>query len=62
MKNNSFRAPQKQLKSSWVELAFSKPKSLGPTIKKSLGSRSTAIIKDRGTFATKSSFNNSNIY
>ena len=61
-KNNSFRAPQKNLKSSWVELAFSKPKSAGPIVMKSLGNRSTAIIKDRGTFVTKSSFNNSNIY
>lgn len=61
MKNDTFRAPQKALKSSWVEIAYSKPKA-GSLIKKSLSRNSTAIIKSRGTYITNSSNNNSNIY
>ena len=60
--NNGFRAPQKSLKSSWVQIAYSKPKSNGPIIKKSLGNRSTAIIKDRGIMDTNATFLNSNQY
>ena len=58
----AFKAPQKSLQSSWVQIAFNKPKSLGPIVKKSLGSRSLAIIKDRGNFMSNSSSNHSNLY
>lgn len=57
----TFKAPQKSLKSSWVQIAFSKPKQL-TVVKKSLGSRATAIVKDGGNFLTNSSFNHSNLY
>lgn len=59
--NNTFRAPQKNLKTSWVEIVYSKPKA-GSVIKKSLSRNSTAIVKNRGSFLTNSSNNNSNIY
>jgi hypothetical protein len=61
MSNNYFRAPQKQLKSSFPQISFTKAKNVGIVIKKSIGSRPTAIIKDRGLMAT-SSTSNSNMY
>jgi len=51
---NEFKAPQKTLKSSWVSVAFSKPKSTGVIIKRSLSSRSKPIFKDRGQLTTLS--------
>jgi hypothetical protein len=59
--HNTIQAPIKKLRSSWVEIAYSKPKA-GSVIKKSLSRNSTAIIKSRGTYITNSSNNNSNIY
>lgn len=57
-----FKAPQKPLKSSWVQLAFTKGKS-GPIIKKSLGNpRQSFIAKNRGDMFTNSQMNHSNLY
>jgi hypothetical protein len=47
MKNN-FKAPQKTLRTSWVQMAFSKPKTGGVTIKRSLSSRATPVIRENG--------------
>jgi len=45
---HQIKAPQKALRTSWVQMAFSKPKSTGTIIKRSLSSRATPIIKTRG--------------
>ena len=46
--DNNFRAPQKTLRSSWATMAFSKPKTGGMIIKRSLSSRATPIIRENG--------------
>lgn len=46
--NNDFRAPIKTLRSSWVTMAFSKPKTSGMIIKRSLSFRATPIMKSAG--------------
>ncbi len=56
-----FKAPQKPLRSSWVQIAFKKPKAV-TIIKKSLGSRATAMIKDRGNMISNSNTIHSNLY
>ena len=53
-KNNTFRAPIKSLKTSWVSVAFSKPKTGGVIIKRSLSSRPKSIFKDKGQLTTLS--------
>jgi hypothetical protein len=58
---NTFYAPQKQLKSSFPQISFTKPKNVGIIIKKSIGNRPTAIIKDRGNMATSAAVS-SNMY
>jgi len=59
-KKTDFRAPQKALRTSWVQMAFSKPKSTGTIVKRSLGSRPTPIFKSRGV--TMSNSNDSYAY
>lgn len=49
---NEFKAPQSQLRTSWVQMAFSKPKTGGSLIKRSLSSRATPIIKSAGKYVT----------
>ena len=56
-----FKAPQKSLKSSWVEIVFAKPKKSFVT-KKSLGSRPTPITRYRGELDTHSNQKHSNQY
>jgi hypothetical protein len=56
-----FKAPQKPLRSSWVQIAFSKPKA-SSIIKKSLSNRPTAMIKDRGNMMSNSTTLHSNLY
>jgi hypothetical protein len=56
-----FKAPQKPLRSSWVQIAFKKPKA-ATIIKKSLGSRPTAMIKDRGNMISNSNTLHNNLY
>jgi hypothetical protein len=51
-----FKAPQKSLRTSWVEIVYTRPKSL-TVVKKSLGSRPTAMIKDRGNMASNTNAN-----
>jgi hypothetical protein len=55
-----FKAPQKPLRTSWVQLVYSKPKSL-TIVKKSLGPNPTAMIKSRGKVASNTA-GNSNEY
>ncbi len=53
MKTNKsdFRAPIKPLQSSWVTLAYSKPKKGAIVVKRSLGSsRQVPLIKSMGQF------------
>lgn len=45
-----FKAPQKALRSSWRDECFSKPKTAGSVIKRSLGLRATPIGKLNGSF------------
>lgn len=54
---NEFKAPQSQLRTSWVQMAFSKPKTGGTLIKRSLSSRSTPIIKSAGRVVSGGSDN-----
>jgi hypothetical protein len=50
-----FKAPQKSLQSSWVSMAFKKPRKQGIyTIKKSLSSRATPILSYRGALTSHS--------
>lgn len=59
MKNDTaFRAPQKTLRTSWVQMAYSKPKSTGAIVKRSLSSRAKPIFKSKGQITTLS-FDNS---
>jgi hypothetical protein len=51
---NQIKAPHRALRTSWVQLAFSKPKSTGTIIKRSLSSRATPIIKTRGQLTSLS--------
>jgi len=51
---NEFKAPQKTLRTSWVSVAFSKPKTGGVIIKRSLSSRSKPIFRDNGQLRTLS--------
>ena len=45
MKNTaSFKAPQRSLKTSWIEMAFSKPKKGALIVRKSLSNRSTPVV------------------
>lgn len=48
-----FKAPQKTLRTSWVEIAFTKPKAT-TVIKKSLSRNTTPIIKSKGIVASNS--------
>jgi hypothetical protein len=48
-----FKAPQKTLRTSWVEIVYTKPKAM-TVIKKSLSSRATPIIKSRGIVTSNS--------
>jgi len=57
----AFKAPQKSLQSSWVQIAFSKPKA-GSIIKKSLGRNAQSISKHRGDMFSNSSMKHSNLY
>jgi hypothetical protein len=50
MSKSSFKAPQKALRSSWRDECFSKPKTAGTIIKRSLGLRATPIGKLNGSF------------
>lgn len=45
---SDFRAPQKMLRTSWVQMVYSKPKKGAISIKRSLSSRSTPIFKTNG--------------
>jgi hypothetical protein len=54
MSKNNFKAPQKTLRTSWVSVAFSKPKTTGVIIKRSLSSNAKTIIKNRGQLTTLS--------
>ena len=40
----TFKAPQKKLRTSWVEMAFSKPQKGALIVRKSLSSRPQAIV------------------
>jgi hypothetical protein len=57
----AFKAPQKSLKSSWVQLAFSKPKA-GSITKRSLGNRPHIFTKNRGDMFSNATSNHSNLY
>jgi hypothetical protein len=48
-----FKAPQKTLRTSWVEIVYTKPKAM-TIIKKSLSRNATPIIKSRGVVASNS--------
>lgn len=52
MSKSYFKAPQKALRSSWRDECFSKPKTAGTIIKRSLGLRATPIGKVNGSFVT----------
>jgi len=56
-----FKAPQQALRSSWVQIAFSKPKACNVT-KRSLSNRANAIVKTPKGMATLSSLTSSNQY
>ena len=56
-----FRAPQKQLKSSWVDTPFTKPKACG-VVKHSLGRHKTAIVKTSFGVMATSAISHSNEY
>lgn len=58
---SKFNAPQKPLRSSWVQIAYTRSKK-GQVVKRSLGSRATPIIKDGGTVFSPSSKIHSNLY
>lgn len=58
---SNFKAPQAPLKSSWVQIAYTRSKK-GTIVKRSLGSRPTPMIKDRGTFFSPSNQAHSNLY
>lgn len=45
---SDFRAPIKTLKTSWVQMAYTKPKKGAISIKRSLSSRATPIFKNNG--------------
>jgi hypothetical protein len=51
---NQFKAPQVSLKTSWAQTVFTKPKSTGTIIKRSLSSRAKPIFKERGQLTTLS--------
>ena len=51
---NTFKAPQKTLRSSWISASFSKPKKGGVLIKKSLSSRARPIFSNKGELTTLS--------
>lgn len=61
MSNNTFRAPQKKLQSSFPNVITLRSKTGGRVIKYSLSRNSKPIIKDRGNMIGSSSAN-SNIY
>lgn len=51
---NQFKAPQVSLRTSWSQTLFTKPKSSGTIIKRSLSSRAKPIFKERGQLTTLS--------
>ncbi len=61
MNTNKIVAPQKSLQSSWMQIAFTKPKACN-VIKRSLGNRPNTIIKTPKGMATSSNLFNSNPY
>ena len=57
-----FKAPIKSLKSSWVTVAFSKPKVAPLLIKRSLSNNRSMLQTSMGKTVTSSNRTNANLY
>jgi hypothetical protein len=64
MKNESFqiKSPHAKLRTSWVEMAYTKPKKSGNIITRSLGKRATPIIRGGGMVVGVCGKGQSNVY
>jgi hypothetical protein len=63
MKNNTFKAPQNQLRSSWSDVPFTKAKVPPTLLKYSLSNNNrSSLLTKRGTTVTNSTFMSGNQY
>jgi hypothetical protein len=57
-----FKAPQRQLQSSWRSEVFKKSGKTGTIVNRSLGTRQSPIVRTNGTFVAKNTCNNGYLY
>jgi hypothetical protein len=57
-----FKAPQRQLQSSWRSEVFKKSGKAGTIVNRSLGTRQSPIVKSMGSFVEKTNTNSGYLY